>query len=285
MLKYSHRGGGYIYEIILMVILTIIIYKLLDKYLIEQKGKNITGGVSSNFNIKIATMPNWINKYLSGVKNKLFNLNHPYGLNLKKYILIKYILSIMFFIISIINKNSILVSLIILIAMYFMPNLLIRIFKNNERILVIKSLRNIVNTMIISLSASLTLEDAIKSSLVAIDYKRLKKEFETFISNYRTYGYNMKRAINIFKEKFGYYEIDLFASTLLNSENDGNIMQSLEKYNMVLDISYSKYLAKENSKRLLYLTFGTVLSLVNIIIIVMYPMFIEVAENLQVIFS
>ena len=285
MIKYRHKGGGYIYEIILMVILTIIIYKLIDKYLIEQKGKNITGRLSGNTAVNVTVIPEWINKYLSNVKNILFNLNYPYGLNLKKYILIKYILSTMFFIISIINKNSILVSLIILIIMYFMPNLLIQMFKKNERILVIKNLRNIVNTMVISLSASLTLDDAIKSSIAIIDYKRLKKEFETFISNYKTYGYNMRKAINIFKQKFSYYEIDLFASTLLNSENDGNIMKSLEKYNMVLDISYSKYLAKENSKRLLYLTFGIVLSLVNIIIIVMYPMFIEVAENLQVIFS
>ncbi len=285
MLKYRHRGGGCIYEIICMGIFTIIIYKVLDKYLIEQKGKIIIGKINLDNNLNITRMPTCIKKYLSNIHKKLFNISNPYGLSLKKYILIKYVFSFMFFIVSIINKNSILVSLIITIFTHFIPNLLIYMFKKNERVYVIKNLRNIVNSMVISLSASLTLESALKSSIDAIEYKRLKEEFETFIDKYKTYGYNMRKAINSLKEKFNYYEIELFISTLLNAENDGNIIKSLEKYNMVLDISYSKYLAKENSKRVLYLTLGTVLALVNIIIIVMYPMFIEVAENLQVIFS
>ena len=271
--------------IIVILLVTIIIYNFLGKYLVKQKAKNITRKLENNMNVNFKTMPECIVKYLSKIKNNLFNLKFPYGLDLKKYIFIKYILSIIFFIVSIINKNSFFISLLIFSVVYFMPNLLIKIFKSNERIFIIKNLRNIVNAMIISLSASLSLEDAIKSSLISIDYKRLKDEFELFINNYKAYGYNMKKAINMLKEKFNYYEFDLFASTLINGENDGNIMKSLEKYNMVLDISYSKYLAKENSKRLLYLTFGTVLSLINIIIIVMYPMFIEVAENLKIIFN
>lgn len=268
-----------------MGIFTLITYKFLDKYLVEKKAKNITGKININSNIRIIAIPNCIKRYLSNIENNLFNLNYPYGLSLKRYIFIKYILSIIFFIVSIINKNSFLISLIISIFTCFIPNLLLEMFRKNERVLVIKNLRNIVNSMIISLSASLTLEEALKSSITSIDYKRLRAEFENFIESYKTYGYNMRKAINSIIEKFTYYEIELFTSTLLNSENDGNISQSLEKYNMVLDISYSKYLSKENSKRLLYLTFGTVLALVNIIIIVMYPMFIEVAENLQVIFS
>lgn len=285
MLEYRYRGGDYIYEVVLIVILTIIIYNCLDKYLINKKGKNIVGNINENPKLKLKSMPHFINRYLSNIRRSLLDLSNPFGLSLKKYIFIKYVLSIVFFIVSIINKNNSLVSITILVIVYFMPNILIKIFKNNERILVIKNLRKIVNAIIISLSASLTLEDSIKSCVEIIDYIRLKKEFEIFIRNYRTYGYNMRKAINILKQKFNYYEVELFLSTLLNGESDGNLMESLEKYNMVLDMSYSKYLAKEKSNRLLYLTFGTILSLINIIIIVMYPMFIEVTENLKMIFS
>lgn len=285
MLEYRYRGGDYIYEVVLIVILTIIIYNCLDKYLINKKGKNIVGNINENPKLKLKSMPHFINRYLSNIRRSLLDLSNPFGLSLKKYIFIKYVLSIVFFIVSIINKNNSLVSITILVIVYFMPNILIKIFKNNERILVIKNLRKIVNAIIISLSASLTLEDSIKSCVEIIDYIRLKKEFEIFIRNYRTYGYNMRKAINILKQKFNYYEVELFLSTLLNGESDGNLLESLEKYNMVLDMSYSKYLAKEKSNRLLYLTFGTILSLINIIIIVMYPMFIEVTENLKMIFS
>ena len=285
MLEYRHRGGDYIYEVVLIVILPIIVYNCLDKYLINKKGKNIVGNINENPKLKLKSMPHFINRYLSNIRRSLLDLSNPFGLSLKKYIFIKYVLSIVFFIVSIINKNNSLVSITILVIVYFMPNILIKIFKNNERILVIKNLRKIVNAIIISLSASLTLEDSIKSCVEIIDYIRLKKEFEIFIRNYRIYGYNMRKAITILKQKFNYYEVELFLSTLLNGESDGNLMESLEKYNMVLDMSYSKYLAKEKSNRLLYLTFGTILSLINIIIIVMYPMFIEVTENLKMIFS
>ena len=281
------QGGGYIYELLIVGILTVVIYMRIDNHL-KKKKKNIVIYDITFKNIKdidISNTPKFIKKYLLNIQNLLNNLDNPYSLNLKKYLFIKYIISILFFIISIINKNSLIISLLLLIITFYIPNILIKIRKNNEKILIIKNLRNIVNSIIISLSASLTLEEALKSSISTIDYKRLKKEFEIFVLNYRAYGYNMKRAINDLKQKFGYYEMELFISTLLNSEGDGNIMQSLDKFNMVLDISYSKYLAKENSKRLLYLTLGTILSLLNIIIIVMYPIFMEVSNNLQVIFK
>ena len=219
------------------------------------------------------------------VKDVLSKLDYPYKLTFRNYLIIKYIFSIVYFCISIINNNNIFVSMIISCLVFYIPNLLIIMFKKNEKVLVVKELRNITNAINISLSASLSLEDAIKSSINVITHKRLKNAYEDFIRNYRISGYNIKKSINLLKDKFRYYEMELFTSTLINSEREGNIIQGLEKYSIILDISYSKYLAKENSKRLLYLTFGTVISLINIIIIVMYPMFIEVWSNLQTIFS
>lgn len=229
--------------------------------------------------------PAFLRNYLFRVKNILFKLDYPYKLTFRNYLIIKYILSIVCLSISIINKNNIFISIVISGLVFCIPNLLISMFRKNEKILIVKELRNITNAINISLSASLTLEDAIKSSVNVIINKRLKKAYEEFIINYRISSYNIKKSINILKEKFNYYEMELFASTLINSERDGNIIQSLEKYDLILDISYSKYLAKENSKRMLYLTFGTIMSLVNIIIIVMYPLFIEMTSNLQMIFS
>ena len=227
----------------------------------------------------------FLNRYLNNLKDSLSKLDFPYKLTFKNYLIIKYILSIVCFSISIINKNNIFISIIILCLVFLIPNILITIFKRSEKILIIKELRNITNAINISLSASLSLEEAIKSSISVITNKRLKDSYEEFVRSYRMTGFNIKKSINILKEKFKYYEMELFASTLINSEREGNVSEGLEKYNIILDISYSKYLAKENSKRLLYLTFGTVISLINIIVIVMYPMFIEVWTNLQTIFS
>jgi len=259
---------------------------VISEYITEKKTKRITVNFTKIKNNKeFNYLPVFLRNYLFKIQDVLSKLDYPYKLNFRNYLIIKYILSIVCFSISIINKNNMFVSIIITCLVFYIPNLLISTYKKNERVLIIKELRNIVNAINISLSASLTLEDAIKSSVNVITYKRLKNAYEHFIISYKISSYNIRKAINLLKEKFNYYEMEMFASTLINSEREGNIIQSLEKYNMILDISYSKYLAKENSKRLFYLTFGTIISLINIIIIVMYPLFIEMAANLQMIFS
>lgn len=259
---------------------------MVSEYITEKKTKRIkVNFVKIQNNKDFNYLPIFLRNYLFKVKDILSKLDYPYKLTFRNYLIIKYILSLLCFSISIINKNNMFISIIISCLVFFIPNLLISMYKKNEKVLIINELRNIVNAINISLSASLTLEEAIKSSVNVIIYKRLKNAFEQFIINYQISSYNIMKAINLLKEKFNYYEMELFASTLINSEREGNIIQSLEKYNMILDISYSKYLAKENSKRLLYLTFGTIISLINIIIIVMYPLFIEMAANLQMIFS
>ena len=251
----------------------------------EKKSKRVVGLVRIKNENSLNYFPAFLRNYLFKVKNILSKLDYPYKLTFRNYLIIKYILSIVCLSISIINKNNIFISIVISGLVFCIPNILISMFRKSEKVLVVRELRNITNAINISLSASLTLEDAIKSSVNVITNKRLKKAYEEFIVSYRISSYNIKKSINILKEKFNYYEMELFASTLINSERDGNIIQSLEKYNLILDISYSKYLAKENSKRMLYLTFGTIISLINIIIIVMYPLFIEMTSNLQMIFS
>lgn len=261
-------------------------YKVISEYITEKKIKRIrVSFIKIQNNRNFNYLPIFLRNYLFKIQDILSKLDYPYKLTFKNYLIIKYILSIGCFSVSIINKNNIFVSIIVLFLVFYIPNLLISIYKKNEKILIIKELRNIVNAISISLSASLTLEDAIKSSADVITYKRLKSAYDLFTINYKVTSYSIIKSINILKEKFNYYEMELFASTLINSEREGNIVQALEKYNMILDISYSKYLAKENSKRLLYLTFGTIISLINIIIIVMYPLFIEMTANLQMIFS
>ena len=259
---------------------------MISEYITNKKIKRIkVNFVKIQNNKNFNYLPIFLRNYLFKIQDVLSKLDYPYILTFKNYLIIKYILSVLCFSISIINKNSIFISIIISCLLFYIPNLIISIYKKNEKILIIKELRFIVNAINISLSASLSLEDAIKSSVNVITYKRLKNAYERFIIDYRISSYNIRKSVNLLKEKFNYYELELFVSTLINGEREGNIIESLEKYNMILDISYSKYLSKENSKRLLYLTFGTIISLINIIIIVMYPLFIEMTANLQKIFS
>ena len=262
-------------------------YILIEKYLKKKKLKRVIKNnldYGEKFN-SIIELPFFLKKYFLKVKKQLSDLDYPYNLKFKNYLILKYIFSVLCLIISIINKNNIIISIFIFILIFYMPNFLIMMFKKNEKILIIKELRNISNSIIIALSASVQFEEAIKKAGVVISSKRLRKAYDKFVIGYKLSEYDLKKSVILLNDKFNYYEMELFTSTLVNSESEGNSMQSLIKYNQVLDISYSKYLAAENSKRLMYVTLGTVISLFNIITIVMYPIFVEVSSNLQSIFK
>lgn len=98
-------------------------------------------------------------------------------------------------------------------------------------------------------------------------------------------GYNLKDASLRFEKQFLSYELSLFLSTLVQGSIEGNLLENMEKLSETLELNYFKYLKKKSQERLLYVTLGTVISLVNIILIVMYPIFKQVVDNLQIIFS
>ena len=137
----------------------------------------------------------------------------------------------------------------------------------------------------LSLSAYSTLEYALSIAKKTITYPRLVVEFEKFIYEYKMNGYNIKQAAINLQKKFNSYELSLFVSTLIQGDNEGNLLEDLEKFSETLELNYFKYLKKKSAERLLYVTLGTILSLVNIVLVVMYPMFKQVIDNLQIIFS
>jgi len=73
--------------------------------------------------------------------------------------------------------------------------------------------------------------------------------------------------------------------SLIQGDAEGNLLENLEKFAETLELNYFKYLKKKSAERLMYVTLGTVISLVDIVLVVMYPIFKQVIDNLQVIFS
>jgi hypothetical protein len=71
----------------------------------------------------------------------------------------------------------------------------------------------------------------------------------------------------------------------MQGENEGEIIESLERYKEVLEINYFKYLKRKGATKTLYVTLGTVVSLINLVLVVMYPIIMQVFNNLQLIFA
>lgn len=261
--------------------MVLITYILVDEYLKFKKTKSFYSKSYDKFNQIFLIYPK---KYIEKVEQKLFKLNYPYKITTKKYLVIKYFLSPIVFLMSLINYQNKLMATIISAISFFYLDYMIYSFKKSEKVLIINELKNLVNNIIICLSAYTTLIDALKVSIKALEYKRLKEELDKFVLSYEIYGYDIQKASNLLDGKFDSYELDMFINILKQSEKEGNILENLEKFISVLDLSYFKYLKRQSAKRLLNVTLGTVLLLVDIALIVMYPIFIQVTENLQTIF-
>ncbi len=168
--------------------------------------------------------------------------------------------------------------------MFFLPNYLIYSYSKSENLKLISQISNIVQSLIISLSASVPLKEALKISINVIKYDRFKKAYEKFINDYIMYNLNMRMAIENFSKKFNSYEFNMFISILSDLDKEGNMIEGLEIFSGTLENLYFKYLRYKASKNFLLVSFSTVISLINIFAIVAYPMFIQISDGLKNIF-
>lgn len=267
--------------VLIYITLVVLIFNLISLYIVLKKQKYIL----SDGKKYLSHRKRYLSKYVNKIESKLFNLGYPYKLTTKKYLVIKYILSILVFLSAYLNYKSFKVPCILLIVTFLSPNYLVYSYIKKERNILISELKNIVNSMIICLSSYTPLKESLILAKESIKYKRFKHAYETFVSEYKMNGYKLNAPAKLLESKFKSYELSLFLGTLLQGEKEGNLLEGLEKYKNTLELNYFKCLKQKADKNLLYVTLGTILSLVNIVVIVMYPILVQVLENLQLIFS
>lgn len=273
-----YLGGDYIHAIVYICISIFISYNLISYYYIKKKSIYITNNKYINKNLRI-------NNYLNKIQTKLNNLGNPYGLDSKKYIIIKYLISIALLIIMYINSNNLFISIILFLSIYFLPNVLIFFYSKNESIIINNEISNIVQNIILSLSANMTFYDSLKSAENSINYDRLKKEYSKFIENYMMYNFNIFKATSIFSTKFNSYDFYMFLSLLSQGEKEGNIIEILESFYDSLQLKYFKNLRYKASIRSTMIIISTLILLINSFAIVLYPIIIEISSSFTEMFK
>ncbi|MBR6688646.1 MAG: hypothetical protein IKL68_01355 [Clostridia bacterium] len=228
--------------------------------------------------------PQCIREYFCKLESKLSNLNYPYKLNKKRYLIIKYLCSTVIFLISFANYKSIKVPLILLVSVFFIPDYLIYSFTRKEKYILIGELNSIVSSLILSLTSFSSLNKSLEIAGKKIKYRRFKDAYDTFVKTYIMNGYDIKMAAKSLMNKFNSYELSLFLTTLIQGANEGELIESLERYKEILGTNYFKYLKRKAETKVLCVTLGSILSLVNLVLIVMYPIIMQVIKNLQLIF-
>ncbi len=277
-----HIGGDYIYVLIFLIISIVLSYYITLNHSTFIKSKYIlkTKHFSSiKFNL------NFFELKFQKQKNILNNLGNPYGINFFKFILIKYIISPLFFILIFFRFQNLIISLMYFICFFYIPNFLIYIYVKNESLKIISDITDVANNLKLSLSCNIPLHESLKYVKTNIEYKRFREGFEIFINDYLMYNFSMIKATDNFKLKFNSYEFNMFLNIILQGEKDGKIIETLNAFSETLDLSYFKYLKYKEAKRVIFVTLACVISLINITILAVYPIIIQVSENLQNIFK
>ncbi len=253
---------------------------MVSYYFISKRLKYISVD-RKKYNLKFLIFEKYINK----VNDKLTTLGNPFGINLKVYILIKYILSVLLFLLIFFRSRNISLAFLLFIICFLLPDILVNIFQRLENVKIINEISNIVYSLILSLSANMSLYNSMKISINSIRYKRFAKEYEVFVNNYKMYNFNIQKAVEEFKLKFNSYEFNMFISILIECEKQGNILENLEVFSETLEVMSFKFQKLKSANRVVFVSFSTVISMINIFIIVMYPIFTQISSNLIKIFK
>ena len=173
-----------------------------------------------NISLKLLSNKNFISAYLNSVNEKLKSLDNPYGINLKKYLFIKYFLSLLFFLVFYFRTSNLFLSLTLFFIIFFIPDFLIISYIRKENLILIGEISNIVQSLILSLSTNMTLNQALQISVNSLRYDRFKQNYKKFVDDYSLFNLNLKRSLEDFKIKFNSYEFNMFVGVLLDSEKN-----------------------------------------------------------------
>lgn len=162
--------------------------------------------------------------------------------------------------------------------------MIIYIFNKKQNIKMVIDVDSICQILILSMSIQMPLYEALRLCINAIKYDKFKNEFEKFVNSYILYNFNMSKAIDEFSDKFNCYEFKLLLGILNQIESNGNIIENLEYLSKIIELSYQKFLKYIQTINSVYVGISLVLSLIDIMMIIIYPLFSQISQNLNLVF-
>lgn len=252
--------------------------KQLNKY---QRKKAVKQKTNDN-NLK-----NFISKINFLRTKELFLLKQGYPLRLDsvRYYLFKIILAVLFMYASVKNYDSITISIILSLIGYFFIDAYILINKKSRDSEICEDLYNVVNSICLQLSAHVSMKDSLKYQFENCKNNDLKRALIEFSTCYELSELNINDASKALEEKFDILEINMFCNALSEYNHTGNVIEVLENLSDSLCEKRVAKIKSDTRTKILYITFGVIIALTNIILLIFYPLFISLSTNFNNIFK
>lgn len=269
--------------LILLFIISFLVVKRLNILVQSNKYKKKNNSKVQNKNSKVKDFISRIN-FIETKEKFLSKQGYPFKLNSIKYYLFKLILASTLFLSSMKNYNSVFIPIIFLIVGYFLIDIFIFINKNYRDAEICNDLLNVTDSMCIQLSAHVPLKNLLKKQYENCNNKDFKKAMIIFSTKYELSELNIDLAILELKERFDILEVKMFCYTLAEYNKTGNILEILENFSEALKDKYVDKIKSNTTTKIIYITFGVMLALLNIILLTFYPLFISIGSGFNNIF-
>lgn len=268
-------GGGVI-KFILFITVFVFVYeglKIIKLSKIKNKYINENSNINSMKRSKSSSLIKVLYKIpiLKEIEIKLYKIGNPYKLNLLKYVLIKIILFIFFLLSSLSSFNSFFIAILIALFAQSLVDLLIYMYIKNQNAQILKDLLNIIDNIYLQLSSNIAIDKVIKSASQYCKNKIIRNSIINMSNVYEYTGYNIHMAIKEIKEKINLIEIEMFCNCLVEQITLGENLVMFENLSNILTGKYLDKVKQNTKKKVLLITGGIAITLLNISLVVFYP--------------
>lgn len=274
-------------EKILFILFFIISFLIIKKYQTKNqaekyKKKNKIKTLSQNKELeKILKKFNFLKRKDEYLKKQ----GYPLNINVVSYYFIKIVMLAICIVVASINYNSIIITILFSLTGYLLIDIYILMNKKSRNAEICTDLLNVSNSISLQLSANIMLKDSLKKQFQLCKNKDFKKAMLEFATKYELSELNVEKPIKELREKFDITELNMFCDSLLQYNKVENIIEILENLSEILKEKYIEKLKSNTRNKIIYITFGVILALGNIILITFYPLFISIGQGFNTIFN
>ncbi len=273
----------YLLICLLFVISVIIIEQIMIKWKVDKyKKKNIK---------KLRTKENFFKHFISKIdfiKTKddfLSKQGYPLNLNVISYYVLKIMLALIFFIAGAINYNSTFVAILFCVTGYFLIDVYIYANKKSRDSEICTDLMHVTDSISLQLSAHVSLKNSLKRQYENCKNKDLKRALLELSMKYELSEFNIVEATKTFEEKFDILEIAMFCKALATYNETTEIGDILTNLSTMLKEKNLEKLKQNTMTKIIYITFGVIIALGNIVLITFYPLLTNIGQGFNNIFK
>lgn len=272
---------------LLFVLFFVICYLLLDNYHINREVNKFKKRNSVQDFAKENSFKKLFSKYnfIKTKENQLFLQGYPLNLNAISYFAIKIGMAIVFGTAGLVNYHSYISMIILSLIGFYFIDFYIGMNKKSRDSEICSDLLSVTNSITMQLASYVPLKESLKSQYENCNNKDFRKAIMMFATKYELSELNIDDALNDLNSRFDILEVDMFCNTIRQYNKVGNIIELLENLSSILKQKYIDKLKSKTREKVIYITFGVILALSNIILITFYPLFISIGNNFNQIFK